>query len=85
MKEEKAKEIIERLLPIQEQQEKGTEDILPCPRCGHYRMHRKLVRNAMSRYAHVYICELCGMDEAMRDMADKQLPLNEWGMVLGEE
>lgn len=68
---------IEKLLPLQQKGEK-----FPCPRCGHDRMHSdSVVLNALSRYATVYICEECGMDEAMRDMFGDPLPLEEWAMV----
>ena len=31
----------------------------------------------------VYICDACGMDEALRDMAGLEpLPLNQWAMPL---
>jgi len=40
--------------------------------------------NALSRRADVYICNECGTEEALLDMAGKSsLPLNEWAMVLG--
>lgn len=55
---------------------------LPCPRCGRQNMDPIAVRNALSRYAKVYVCNACGMEEAMRDMAgEPPLPLNLWGMV----
>ncbi len=79
--EEWAKELIESL---GEMQHNGIGDGFPCPRCGHYRMDNVLVRNALSRYASVYICSPCGMDEALRDMAGREpLPFLEWGMPLG--
>ena len=37
-----------------------------CLRCGQP-LDRRLVINALSRYADVHICEACGMDEALRD------------------
>lgn len=45
-------------------------------------MDPKPVRNALSRHTQVYICPKCGMDEALRDMARKPLPLNEWAMAI---
>ncbi|WP_101698690.1 hypothetical protein [Clostridium minihomine] len=79
---EEAKALIESLRPLQEEPADGY--IFPCPRCGHSRMDEKPVRNALSRYADVYICNLCGMDEALQDAKGKPpLPLNEWGMVRG--
>ena len=79
---EQAKELIESLRPMQENPTDGY--IFPCPRCGHDRMNPVAVRNALSRRADVYICDQCGMDEAMMDMAGiPPLPFNEWAMVEG--
>lgn len=78
---EEAKAMLEELGRMQEE---GRAAGLPCPRCGRFRMDDNPVRNAMSRRAKVYICDQCGMDEALLDMAKKEpLPLNQWGMVLG--
>ena len=79
---EQAKELIESLRPIQED---GTSDYtFPCPRCGYDRMDNNPVKNALSRRADVYICNQCGTEEALMDMAGKEpLPLNQWAMVLG--
>ena len=48
-----------------------------CPRCGS-KMRPDKVLNSLSRYAGVYICNDCGMDEAMLDMAKAPLPFEEW-------
>lgn len=78
---EKAKEMLESLGRLQEEGQAGG---LPCPRCGHDRMHPNMVRNALSRYAKVYICEQCGMEEALLDyLGKKATPFKEWGMILG--
>ena len=78
MNNQEAKELIESLMPLQE---RGAH--FPCPRCGYDRMNEKPVRNALSRYARVYICSECGMDEALRDMAGADpLPFSAWGMAL---
>ena len=39
-----------------------------CLRCGKP-LNRRLVVNALSRYADVHICENCGMDKALREAA----------------
>lgn len=52
-----------------------------CPRCGHMKMRPELVENALSRYADIYICPDCGMQEAMMSMSGRCLPLNEWKFV----
>ncbi|HWP51661.1 MAG TPA: hypothetical protein VN626_08190 [Clostridia bacterium] len=41
-------------------------------------MDKRPVRNALSRHANVYVCDECGMDEAMREYAGNPLPLEEW-------
>ena len=75
--EEETKFLIESLMPLQE-----SGHVFPCPRCGHERMDPKPVRNALSRYAKVYICDECGTDEALRDYCGSPLPLNEWSMAI---
>lgn len=42
--------------------------VLPCPRCGLFKMSPKLSDNALSRRADVYVCSMCGTDEALGDM-----------------
>lgn len=80
MTDEKAKNLLENLMELQE---KGQVADFPCPRCGHSRMRENLVENAISRRVKVYICSDCGMEEALLDMAGKPpLPLKEWGMIL---
>lgn len=69
-----AKARIESLMPRQKRGE-----ALPCPRCGQDWMNEEPVRNALSRRASVYICDECGTDEALRDMAGMPpLPFSEW-------
>ena len=55
--------------------------LLWCPRCGG-RMPDKLAHGALSRHAKgVYICEMCGADEAFRDWKGNTLPLSSWKLV----
>lgn len=68
----------ERVAKIKQYQMKGVH--LPCPRCGRYNMDSHPVRNAMSRHADIYICDECGMDEAIRDFTGSALPLEDWAM-----
>ena len=57
----------------------GKAQGLPCPRCGHDRMNENPLRNALSRYATVYICDACGMEEAVLDMKGRTpMPLEQW-------
>lgn len=74
--EEQAKKIIEALKPMQIAGER-----FPCPRCGYDRMDEQPIRNALSRYADVYVCNECGTDEALRDMKGDILPLNKWSIA----
>ena len=78
---ENAKALVEMLMPLQEYATPG-EPPSPCPRCGQKRMDPKPVRNALSRHAKVYICDICGMDEALRDMKGNPLPLNQWSIAV---
>lgn len=55
--------------------------LMPCPRCGKLTMDDQPVRNALSRHATVYVCNACGMDEAMRDYARTVLPLEKWAFA----
>lgn len=55
----------------------------PCPRCGRDTMDENPIRNSLSRRADVYICDMCGLQEAMEDMMDSRTPLSEWSIVKG--
>ena len=57
-----------------------------CPRCGKMAMDAESVtRNALSRRATVYICDACGMQEALEDMMDSITPLTAWAIVAAPE
>lgn len=49
-----------------------------CPRCGRLTVKDRLTTNALSRHADIYICDACGMDEAVRDMKGDAMPLKDW-------
>ena len=53
---------------------------LCCPRCGQHRMNADVFRNSLSRIADIYICNNCGMDEALyaAGLIKTTVPLNEW-------
>lgn len=77
---ERAKTLLEGFQPMQEKPGEGPP--FTCPRCGYRRMNEIAVRNAKSRQINVYICDQCGMDEALRDAAGlSPIPLNKWTMV----
>ena len=50
-----------------------------CPRCGNEMLNTDLARNSLSRRADIYICNICGTEEAILDACGKEpLPLTEW-------
>ena len=76
MSEEAAKALIERFA------EKQRGEDYPCPRCGRPVMASDPVRNALSRRAAVYVCDECGMIEALEDMPGTfKLPLSVWSIA----
>lgn len=76
MSEEAAKVLIARFA---EKQQGGD---YPCPRCGRPVMASDPVRNALSRRASVYVCDECGMIEALEDMPGAfRLPLSVWSIA----
>ena len=52
-----------------------------CPRCGRWTVKEKLHTNALSRHADVYICNECGMEEAILDFRGTPLPLKDWAIA----
>ena len=55
--------------------------ICRCPRCGLAKMKKPIYTNALSRHADIYVCDLCGIEEALMDMNHTQLPLEEWYLI----
>ena len=61
--------------------------ILPCPRCGG-EMDSELAHNAFSRREEIYVCDKCGMNEAIEDSCNAvnpefvKLPTSDWYMNL---
>ena len=58
-----------------------TDGVHFCPRCGRMSVKDRLHTNALSRHATVYVCDACGMDEAIRDMKGEPLPLKDWAIA----
>lgn len=74
--ENEARGLIER---FSEKQQVGH---FACPRCGRMTMDAEsITRNALSRRIDVYICDVCGMQEALEDMVDSISPLNSWAIA----
>ncbi len=79
-REEQAKLLIERFAEKQE----GWH--FACPRCGKMTMNAEsATRNALSRRIDVYICDACGMQEALEDVADSRIPLTSWAIAQAPE
>lgn len=67
-------------------QQQGHAAGLLCPRCGKQTMSEIITHNALSRSVDVYICDLCGMEEALAAFTNQPaLPLNEWSIIRGLE
>lgn len=80
MNETDAKKIIEECGVIQERDPDSYN--LPCPRCGHPMPHQRVTRNALSRFAAVYVCPDCGVEEAlMSALGMPPTPFTEWSLV----
>ena len=57
-----------------------------CPRCGSMKMDEAVARNALSRRADVYICDACGMEEALEDAGIiPEMPLRLWAISKAPE
>ena len=60
---------------------------LPCPRCGG-KMDPMLAHNALSRRETIYVCDKCGVNEAIEDASHAvnpefvKLPITDWYMNL---
>ena len=74
----KKAEIKRKLLNLKARQDAGEKML--CPRCGRNTIKAPLAHNALSRYADLYVCDECGMTEAMLDMMRNPLPLEQWAV-----
>lgn len=80
MSEDRSKAIIEQFA------EKQRGGHFACPRCGRMTMNAESVtRNALSRRIDVYVCDACGMQEALEDMVDSISPLSSWAIAQNPE
>ena len=74
--EEAAKKLIERFA------EKQGRGHFACPRCGRMAMDDRILHNALSRRADVYVCDACGMLEGIEDMPkNTRLPVSAWAIM----
>lgn len=83
---EQKKQTIAIIKHIQMNQEDLPDNypILPCPRCGG-EMERIIAHNALSRRADIYICSICGADEAIMDFKRKEDNVEDWAIFSGGE
>lgn len=44
-----------------------------------------VTRNALSRRTEIYVCDACGMQEAIEDMMNSRIPLTAWAIVAAPE
>lgn len=51
---------------------------MKCPRCGLFTMKPAIHTHALSRHADIYICDGCGMEEAVLVFASVPLPMHRW-------
>ena len=93
MTEITAELIIKRFAGVQRCNQEDAA-LLPCPRCGEYRMAGKLCRNAVSRqFREVMICSPCGTGEAIYAMFEpmgsthtgQYIPASSWAIAKGTE
>jgi len=57
------------------------DEHMTCPRCGQDTMKENIYTNALSRHADIYICDACGMEEAMLKFMSNPLPMREWAYL----
>lgn len=57
-----------------------TENIT-CPRCGKPNMRDPIHTNALSRFVDVYICNQCGMAEAIMSYTGTPPRLSNWAII----
>ena len=66
--------------------ERQATEHLPCPRCGNDSMSDVVTRNAVSRTtensgAKIFVCDECGMREALEVFDGKTLTLMSWWVI----
>lgn len=54
---------------------------ITCPRCGKPAMKDPIHANALSRFADVYVCDMCGMAEALTALTGASPQLRNWAII----
>lgn len=78
---EKNNDIHAALEAIYQRQKTNKTEFHICPRCGINALDEQIHHNALSRRATVYVCNACGMDEAVRDYKGFPLPVEQWAFA----
>jgi ribosomal protein S27AE len=69
-------EMDRKLFDLKTRQDAGERML--CPRCGRNVLKVPLTHNAQSRHVDLFVCDECGMTEAMLDMMRNPLPQEQW-------
>ena len=72
--EQQAKAALERFAKVQTPR-------ITCPRCGKPTIKDPLHTNALSRFVDVYVCDMCGMAEALIAHAGQPPRLRNWAII----
>lgn len=72
--EQQAKAALERFAKVQTSR-------ITCPRCGKPTIKEPLHTNALSRFVDVYVCDMCGMAEALIAHAGQPPRLGNWAII----
>lgn len=66
---------------IKEYKKRQLDDIhMLCPRCGEDKMRTPVHYNCLSRQTDIYVCEECGVEEAIYAMKGVELPIEYWDL-----
>lgn len=72
--EQMAKAALERFAKVQTSR-------ITCPRCGMPTIKDPLHTNALSRFVDVYVCDMCGMAEALIAYSGQPPRLRNWAII----
>lgn len=72
--EQQAKAALERFAKVQTPR-------ITCPRCGKPTMKDPLHTNTLSRFADVYVCDMCRMTEALIAHTGQPPKLRNWAII----
>lgn len=67
----------QKVMRFAEEQRRGRHRDV-CPRCGEKDMYEPYTRNALSRFAEIYVCSDCGQEEAILDFSGQKNKFSDW-------